>query len=255
MNQKCKGFTLIELLVVISIIAMLLAILMPALSKVKEKAREVICRTHLRSVGLGMLLYIEDYDGKAFNSSGSNSFFWKDTNGDYLTPNVGNPYWGVAYKDYIGDPDIFECPSFTRVTQLIYPVDPELIKQAAFGLNFNIYNIENASSEDRKKKSRKLSGIRSHANFIVAHDHVEPRMDGGNTDMFYNSGPGTNNLTQYRSGGSRSQYYRGIFRHSMSSNDQFETKGNANMLWLDGHVDSLKETTGDDVKESWYKGK
>ena len=242
MNQKCKGFTLIELLVVISIIAMLLAILMPALSKVKEKAREVICKTNLRSVGLGVLMYLEDNDGKTFDAR-SNRFFWKDNNDNYLDPSKdSDAYWGLIYLDYIKEPDVFACPSFLRVSELIYPVDPELVRQAAFGLNSNM-------------NDRKVSEIRSHAKFIVAHDHVEPRMDGGSDDMFYNSGPGTNNLTQYRKGGSRSQYYRGIFRHSMSSNDQFETKGKANMLWLDGHVDNLKETTGDDVKRSWYKGK
>ena len=242
MNKKKTGFTLIELLVVISIIALLLAILLPALGKAKEKARELVCKTHLRSIGLGLLLYLEDNNGRAFNANASNSFFWKDANGKYLTPNIGNPYWGLAYKDYIDDPDIFACPSFLRVSQLIYSVDPELIRQAAFGLNSNL-------------NGRKVSEIRSHAKFIVAHDHVEPKMDGGTTDMFYNSGPGTNNLTQYRRGGSRSKFYTGIFRHSINSSDPFETRGKANILWLDGHVETFKETTGDNIKKIWYKGK
>ena len=58
-----KGFTLIELLVVISIIAMLLAILMPALGAVKERARSVVDRANLHQWGLCYQLYTSDYDG------------------------------------------------------------------------------------------------------------------------------------------------------------------------------------------------
>ena len=48
MVEKAKGFTLIELLVVISIIAVLMAILIPALTQVKEQARTIICKSNLR---------------------------------------------------------------------------------------------------------------------------------------------------------------------------------------------------------------
>ena len=61
-NSKTKntGFTLIELLVVISIIALLLAILMPALNKVKEQARRVICSSNQGQIGLSLLMYAMD---------------------------------------------------------------------------------------------------------------------------------------------------------------------------------------------------
>jgi len=58
--DKQKGFTLIELLVVTAIIAILLAIIMPAMRKVKEAAKEVSCRSNMRSVGLAVLMYLVD---------------------------------------------------------------------------------------------------------------------------------------------------------------------------------------------------
>jgi len=60
MNKK--GFTLIELLVVISIIALLLAILMPALSKVKETAKLVICSSNARQLLIGVNTYAAGHD-------------------------------------------------------------------------------------------------------------------------------------------------------------------------------------------------
>ena len=61
---KQKGFTLIELLVVISIIAVLMAILMPALRRTKEQAKRVVCANNLRQMGTAMEMYSGSYDGK-----------------------------------------------------------------------------------------------------------------------------------------------------------------------------------------------
>jgi len=54
------GFTLIELLVVISIIALLLSILMPALSKVKEQGKRIVCASQSKQVGLALAMYAQD---------------------------------------------------------------------------------------------------------------------------------------------------------------------------------------------------
>lgn len=61
-KNKQSGFTLIELLVVISIIALLMSILVPALSKVKEMARRTVCASGFRQVGIVYHLYANDYN-------------------------------------------------------------------------------------------------------------------------------------------------------------------------------------------------
>lgn len=249
-RDATKGFTLIELLVVIAIIAILMAIITPALRKARESTRETVCKSNLRGVGLGLLLYLQDNDYVIASASSTNGFFWYDAAGNFRRTNDNDAYWGVAYKDYIRDTKVFGCPSFRKVAELIYSVDPALIQEAAFGLNAYVYR----DGKTGQVKPRKSTDIRDQSKFVIAHDHAEPRMEQDSLDMFFNSGPGTMNLTHYRQGGSRARFYPGIFRHNMKANEPFRTGGRANILWLDAHVSAIEETTGDDVPKWWYTG-
>lgn len=99
-----RGFTLIELLVVIAIIAILAAILFPVFARAREAARTSTCRSNLKQISLGMLMYAQDYDetlGRgwtaAANCPGCQTWY------DYLQP-------------YIKNTQLPRCPSSARRT-------------------------------------------------------------------------------------------------------------------------------------------
>ncbi|MBN1362514.1 MAG: prepilin-type N-terminal cleavage/methylation domain-containing protein [Sedimentisphaerales bacterium] len=250
MAHPSKAFTLIELLVVIAIIALLMGIIMPALHKAREGARETVCKSNLRNIGLGLTMYLQENEFKPADCGRTNGFFWYDQAGQVRRTTDNNAYWGVAYARYIKETKVFGCPSYRSVAELIYPGEPELIHHAAYSLNFNLFHQNGGNSGVRITTT-----IRHPAQFIVCHDHVEPKIEQGSRDMFHNDGFGTKNLTHYRPGGDRSRFYRGIFRHNIRSGADFETRGRANVLWLDAHVSAQPETTGDDVPQAWYTGR
>ncbi|MFC1781891.1 type II secretion system protein [Planctomycetota bacterium] len=80
-----KGFTLVELLVVIAIIALLMGILMPALSKVRQIAYRMVCGTNLSGIGKAMTLYANDFFDELPRSGGRSSQ-WRNEITDFAAP-------------------------------------------------------------------------------------------------------------------------------------------------------------------------
>ena len=115
MTNSKRGFTLIELLVVIAIIAILLAILLPSLQRVKEQARVVMCLTNFKAIGVGMFLYAEGQEGKLMtNEDAMHPYTAYRGDGAYdVEPKHSTAMkLGLLYETgIIEDPEIFYCPS------------------------------------------------------------------------------------------------------------------------------------------------
>ena len=86
-RRRASAFTLIELLVVIAIIAILAALILPAVAKAREKARQAHCTNNLRQFSISLIMYRDDYNGR-------------------------NPDWlSSLYPTYIPETNLYLCPS------------------------------------------------------------------------------------------------------------------------------------------------
>ncbi|MDP6438171.1 MAG: prepilin-type N-terminal cleavage/methylation domain-containing protein [Candidatus Brocadiia bacterium] len=109
MNKKNHAFTLVELLVVIAIIAILAALLMPALARAQETARRAACRSNQHQIVMGMLQMAQDRDGR-FPDRTSNSLYQVNT--EWLPEDWDFSFDYRSFLDpYIDDAAVFYCPS------------------------------------------------------------------------------------------------------------------------------------------------
>jgi len=97
--RQRNGFTLIELLVVIAIIAILASILFPVFARARENARRTSCMSNLKQIGIGIMLYTQDYDERfpMYNRGTS--------------AGTGTGGWVYNLQPYLKSEQIFQCPS------------------------------------------------------------------------------------------------------------------------------------------------
>jgi len=105
-----RAFTLIELLVVIAIIAILAALLLPALGRAKQKAWTTSCISNLHQIGLGMRMFADDNE-EFFPESGA------DIPWNVIDPGTGKPSWMEQVYPQVGNTNAYNCPANVQLPE------------------------------------------------------------------------------------------------------------------------------------------
>ncbi|MCD6408600.1 DUF1559 domain-containing protein [bacterium] len=232
--MKKSGFTLIELLVVIAIIAILAAMLLPVLSRARERARMATCMNNLKQIGNAVHMYANDYN-------------------DYIPSwYIGNISWVQALMPYVENNGIlWVCPSSPEIRsstaqelmKIRDPFKPEFTDKLYWAQTIGI----NGTAFFRTP--RKLSIMNYQSDLIYAGDAT------GRSEKWYN--PCNKNGGRYTAGNQIFPYHGSSWYpfHPTGYPYDSKAKGGVNFLFVDGHVRwvSYNEFRGWATSDPWGK--
>lgn len=173
-----RGFTLVELLVVITIIAILMALVVPTISSARQKANTTKCLAQLREWGGAITAFQGDHSGEFPTTN------WYATMAGYVGQSTRWQVGGTPPRP--GDGSIYSCPSSTAAD---FPGNTPV--KIGYAMNDQVF-VVNRNSGAIGVPALRRSHLGQPARFIVLFDAKTPTAYGGQNDLFFRHGR-TNN--------------------------------------------------------------
>ena len=226
-----RAFTLIELLVVITIIALLVSILMPAMSDAREQAKKLVCSSRMRQLGIAHMTYAYDFNDNIVPASQDEGLteYWFNTLGPYFERSPGH-----GSSDGAGQ-EILICPADKKAyPKMLNPHGANPEGWLSYAINSQITrNVMSTAVEYAGVGGHRYTEFKSQAEVMLHIDFAYRAWVCDSitlTKNLYASEPGAH-----------FDAISGIPAQNETVEFAYRHKGKMNVLWLDGHVESPKD--------------